>query len=227
MFLFVCLLGGCIPARENPKYLFSQGEYRLKSGNLRHKAYLIPETDKIKVFAITPLGTYDSGKSVEIFIADQAAVKERTPYSFTKWSFDVDVISIPLKFRPGVTGFPAQLNTSLNGGIFLGRRADVYKLSQKINALGAPVSTIQHYGVSLGIFSGIGSSVMNPSVTSNLITTEYDAVIIPVGLNILLGYNNLTFGIAVGLDQMLSEDRKYWIYRKKPWLGLTIGLNLN
>ena len=68
---------------------------------------------------------------------------------------------------------------------------------------------------------------MNPSVTENGILTEYDALVVPVGLNASVGVNNVTFGAALGIDQMLSRDRNLWIYRNRPWVGLTLGLNLN
>ena len=109
----------------------------------------------------------------------------------------------------------------------VGRRADIYRLRKSFDPLGIQTSSIQHYGVSFGAFTGLGSAVMNPSVTTNAIEREYDAVVIPAGLTALLGYNNLTFGIAVGIDHMLSPDRRLWIYKGKPWVGLTLGLNLN
>ena len=142
-------------------------------------------------------------------------------------SFDFDLISIPLKFRAPASGIPAQLNATVNGGLYTGRRTDYYRLSRRRNELGIDKTSVQHYGLSFGLFAGIGSAVMNPSVTNNQISTEYDALIIPIGVTVLAGYNNLTFGITGGFDQMLNNHRKYWIYNGKPWVGLAIGLNLN
>ena len=30
-----------------------------------------------------------------------------------------------------------------------------------------------------------------------------------------------------GIDHLMDKNRKLWIYRGQPWIGLTIGLNLN
>ena len=60
---------------------------------------------------------------------------------------------------------------------------------------------------------------MNASVTANAIEREYDAVVVPAGVTALFGYNNVTFGIATGVDHMFGPDRKHWIYKGKPWMG--------
>lgn len=222
----ILILVGCVPTKENPKYLFSDGTYNIRSGDLKGKAYLNIEGEKIKVYKRNHTGNYDTTKYFTISMGDtsHSGIKG---YSFTKTSFDFDFISIPLKFRPALSAFPAQLNATVNGGLFVGRRSDIYRLSRRKNELGIDKSSLQHYGFSFGAFTGIGSAVMNPSVTGNQIDVEYDAVVIPFGLTMLLGYNNLTFGIAGGFDHMLNNHRKYWIYNGKPWVGLTVGLNLN
>jgi hypothetical protein len=223
-FLFAFI--GCIPAKENPKYLFSKGAYNLRSKRMKEKVYLVPDETQIKVFNMREPGKFDTSKYFLISLADNLHDQAKE-YSFVKGSFDLDVISLPLKFRPSVAGFPAQLNTSLNGGIFLGRRSDIYMLKHRRNELGIYTASLQHYGLSFGVFTGIGSAAMNPWVSRNNIQSEYDAVVCPFGINTLFGLNNLTFGAAVGLDHMFSSDRKFWIYKNKPWLGLTVGLNLN
>lgn len=222
----ILMLAGCVPTKESSKYLFSDGTYNIRSGNLKGKAYLNVAETEIRIYKKNHTGNYDTTKYFIISLADTSHSNGKG-YSFTKASFDFDLISIPLKFRPAVSGFPAQLNATVNGGLFIGRRSDVYRLSRRKNALGIDNSSLQHYGFSFGAFTGIGSAVMNASVTGNQIETEYDAVVIPFGLTMLVGYNNLTFGVAAGLDHMLNNHRKYWIYNGKPWIGLAVGLNLN
>lgn len=222
----IVLLSGCVPLSENPKYLFSNGIYQVRTGKQKQSAYLRIDENVIRQYSIKKAREYDTAHYAVILIRDSMRSKP-VNYTFTKFSLDIDFISIPLKFRPAVSGFPAQLNATINGGLFVGRRADIYRLRKSFDPLGLPISSIQHYGVSFGAFTGLGSAVMNPSVTANGIEREYDAVVIPAGITGLLGYNNLTFGIATGVDHMLSRDRKLWIYKGKPWIGLTVGLNLN
>ena len=218
-------LSGCLPSKENPKYLFSSGSYKVHLAKQNRKAYLEIGEGRIKAFE-WDRGKFDTTRYSWIALTDTNMGVPRR-YNFIKYSFDLDVISIPLKFRPALSNFPAQLNTTVNGGVFIGRRADIYRLSHRRNELGRYSSSLQHFGFSLGLFTGIGSAVMNPSVTENGILTEYDALVVPVGLNASVGVNNVTFGAALGIDQMLSRDRNLWIYRNRPWVGLTLGLNLN
>ena len=68
---------------------------------------------------------------------------------------------------------------------------------------------------------------MNPSVTNNQITTEYDGLVSSKGLAGIIGINNFTIGLALGYDNLLDANKKKWIYQGKPWIGLAFGLNLN
>lgn len=226
LFITVILLSGCVPTKQNPKYLFTDGVYKMRSRTYNGKPYLRVGETEIKVYSRGKTGMFDTTDYATISLADTAHGANNV-YSFAKSSFDFDLISIPLKFRAPASGIPAQLNATVNGGLYIGRRTDYYRLSRRRNELGIDKTSVQHYGLSFGLFAGIGSAVMNPSVTNNQISTEYDALIVPIGVTVLAGYNNLTFGITGGFDQMLNNHRKYWIYKGKPWVGLAIGLNLN
>lgn len=222
----IILMSGCIPLSENPKYLFSSGIYYVRTEEQKQKAYLQIRENEIRQYSLKNDQVHDTAHYLSINIQDSLGGKP-VKYTFTKSSIDFDFISIPLKFRPAISDFPAQLNATINGGIYIGRRVDIYRLRKSITPLNIQTSSMQHFGFSFGAFTGLGSAAMNPSVTYNAIEREYDAVIIPAGLTALLGYNNFTFGIASGIDHMLSPDRHAWIYKGKPWIGLTIGLNLN
>jgi hypothetical protein len=68
---------------------------------------------------------------------------------------------------------------------------------------------------------------MNPWVTRDQITSEYDGIVWLNGIAGIVGFNNFTFGFAISIDHLLDHNHKVWIYQGKPWLGLTLGLNLN
>jgi len=59
------------------------------------------------------------------------------------------------------------------------------------------------------------------------VTSEYDGFLLMNGVAGLVAVNKLTFGLGLGIDHLLDKNKKYWIYNHKPWLGLTVGLNLN
>ncbi|MFY9310501.1 MAG: hypothetical protein WAQ28_15760 [Bacteroidia bacterium] len=70
--------------------------------------------------------------------------------AFNKSSLDIDFLTMPLKYRSQSTGVPPQLNTNLNGALYLGFRADRYKMKYVKNPLKKSVREINHYGFSVG-----------------------------------------------------------------------------
>lgn len=142
-------------------------------------------------------------------------------------SFDIDILTIPLKFRPSVSSFPSQLNNSLNGTVYVGYRNDTYSLSYDKNPIGILSQKITHYGISAGIITGIGTTAMNPFVTNNQIAIEYEGFVWSKGIAVIMGVDKFTFGIAAALDHLIDKNRSYWQYQGKPYVGLALGLNLN
>ena len=47
------------------------------------------------------------------------------------------------------------------------------------------------------------------------------------GIAGLIGVGEFTFGAALGFDNLLDKNRKAWIYQDKPWIGFTVGFNIN
>jgi hypothetical protein len=145
---------------------------------------------------------------------------------FLKRSFDVDVMTVPFKYRPGTAGLPRQLNTDFNGNAYIGYRFDRFRVRMKHT----PVGIRKHYdhkGVTLGVFGGLGSAAVNPSTTANQTTDDYNALILSRGVAAMIGVNNLTVGVGVGWDYVTDRDKDIWIYQNTSWFGLTVGLNLN
>jgi hypothetical protein len=131
------------------------------------------------------------------------------------------------KYRPSVKDFPNQLNASFSGAIYAGFRNDFYRFSYRSNDIGENRRKLNHLGVSFGLFSGIGSAAINPWVTQDQVPSEYDGLLFMNGLAGMIAIKKITFGLGLGVDHLLDKNNKYWIYHHKPWLGLTIGLNLN
>lgn len=148
-------------------------------------------------------------------------------YTFYKPSFDIDVLTIPFKYRPGTAGIPQQLNTSFQGALYIGGRRDVFRIKYKQTPLGNYRKRFNHLGYSVGVFSGLGSALINESVTAGIVTYEYDGLLLLNGVAGIVGVNNFTLGLAVGTDFLMDRNRREWIYQHKPWVGLVFGLNLN
>jgi hypothetical protein len=220
--------------RESPKYQFVDGVYRAEIPAIpSSRMYVEVEIDSIQVFPLIPTAkgvVIDSTKSVILLFPEQKAhntFHRRHEYSFHKPSFDIDLITIPIKYRPTAADFPRQLKSSFDGAIYIGYRHDNYKLLYRRTPLNIYERDISHFGYSFGLFTGLGSSDMYPWVMQDQITYEYDGVVWSKGVAGMVALNNFTVGLTVGTDWLLDRNRKFWIYQNRPWVGAAFGLNLN
>lgn len=231
LFLFIPLLFGCSVIRDSPKFGLASGYYHAKSfDSVSKKVYIENGTEAINIYP-----TKAGNDNLAIDTSQQAPIRlpqtvnGRTPgqHLFRQSSFDVDLLTIPVKYRFQQNGFPRQLTASFNGGLYFGYRTDVYAVAYKTSPLGYSIQHVTHYGFSFGGFTGIGATSMNPWVTDNQIATEYEGVVWPKGVTAIVAVNNFTAGLALGWDHLLNGDKKFWIYQNKPWVGLVVGLNIN
>lgn len=147
--------------------------------------------------------------------------------SLVKPSFDVDLITILFKYRPSEPSLPRQLNSDLSGAIYTGYRRDHFRIGYDKVPTGEYRRQVSHIGYSAGVFTGFGATLVNPWVTSDQISDEYEGVVFSAGVAGLVGVNQFTVGIALGWDRLLDRNRQHWIYQNKPWVGATVGINLN
>ena len=229
--IFIMLvLTSCSVLKNSPKYGFNEGYYksRIFHKKLKH-IYVVPGEDSIKVYTAKSLRKefVDTATSLKIAFPQNKKPSEFENYIFRKGSFDIDLLTIPFKYRPSVASFPRQLNASFNAAVYFGYRSDVYRLSYKQTPLRVFKRQITHYGYSIGMFTGIGTARIDPSVTNNGISYEYDGAVNLLGINAVIGVEKLSLGLAVGTDHLLDKNRKFWINHSKPWIGISFGLNLN
>lgn len=234
--LIICLLfciglSSCSVVKDSPKYQLADGYY--KSSVFKQKSkkvYVDNEEDVIRVYPLKKAGKIylsDTSTHTRLSFPQLKSDSLLKSNSFRQASFDIDFLTLPFKYRFPTQGFPRQFNTSLNGAVYMGYRTDIYKLKYKGNPLGQFIRKKSHYGFSLGAFTGLGGTAMNPWVTNNQISSEYDGVVWSKGIAGIIAIDNFTIGLAVGWDDLLDHNKKYWIYQNQPWLGLAFGLNLN
>jgi len=143
-----------------------------------------------------------------------------------RYTFDIDVLTVPFKIRPSVSGFPEQLNANFDAALYLGRRRDSYTI-QKTRKGGSQKTRMTGVGYGYGGFVGIGSVTMNPFVTNQRIDYEYDGFVINGGIAGIYDAKKFNLGIAIGSDFLVDKNRNTWIYQGKPWIGVLFGINLN
>ncbi len=227
--LYACLLvfASCVSVRESTKYNFSDGMYKSTNKSLGARHFRVDvEEDSIMIRPVIVSKTVVQMLPTVYY----PSMTDRKPSAIPvlrKNSFDFDFLTIPLKFRPALSGIPPQLNTTLNGAVYMGYRTDIFKIFYKDGGARGYERKMTHYGLSFGGFTGIGSTPMNPTVTLDRITIEYDGVVWSKGIAAILGIDRLTIGLVLGFDTLLDSNNSFWVYSGKPWVGLGFGLNLN
>lgn len=151
------------------------------------------------------------------------SVKKLKLYRYT---FDIDVLTVPFKVRPSVSGFPEQLNANFDAALYFGRRRDSYAID-KAKKGRSEKTRITGVGYGYGGFLGIGSVTMNPFVTNQQIDYEYDGFVLNGGFAGIYDAKKFNLGIAIGADFLVDKNRSNWIYQGKPWFGILFGINLN
>lgn len=227
--LAAILCSGCGILSTSSKYELKDGIYR-SDGFGGNRVYVSIADDSIIVFPINNVDAAISADTAQSLSYRQAHDKEETippKVRIYKSSLDMDVLTMPFKYRPSVSNFPNQLNTSFNGAFYTGYRTDRYSLSYSQMPLGNYKRMERHYGYSIGAFTGVGATPMNPWVTLYNIDSEYDGFIWLNGIAAIIAIQNLSFGIGAGADLLLDRNRNVWIYHGKPWISAAIGLNLN
>lgn len=231
--LYLLFIAALLPACsffKGPKYQLADGYYRTKLfSSDSQKVYVLNiPNDTLEVIAVKKSGKeFVNNTGMKRFSYPSTTTKPIKRTRFVKGTVDVDLLTIPFKLRPAVSGFPRQFTTSLNGALYLGYRTDNYSLFYKKTPMGVYRRTISHFGFSGGIFGGLGSTQMNPWVTNYNINIEYEGLVFSKGIAAIVGIENYTIGICLGFDSLLDSNRKYWYFQQKPWVGLGFGVNIN
>jgi len=213
--IFCILFLSCATLKKLPEANLKSDYYYLhqqERGNT--KVYVNVVADSIRIITDQP----NQKDTASIVPSDGQLLFSR--------SFDIDVMTVPFKYRPATQNLPRQLVVDFNGSLFFGYRIDQYKLVFTRTPVGM-VKKVRHRAITFGAFGGLGTTPVTPWTTNNGTTDEYTGFILNRGISLMGGVNNLTVGIGVGWDYLTDRDKEFWIYQNKPWYGLTLSLNLN
>lgn len=149
--------------------------------------------------------------------------------AFSVWDshFDVDAITIPFKyrFRQGAT-LPGGFVSNANVGLYAGWRVDVltHRIMYTQNTCLSELTSVA-YG--FGVFSTVNPVTVNPWNTDYRLDVEYDGLGVNYGIAAIAAYQQMTVGLLLGFEMLLDENARYWVFHHKPWIGVSLGLNLN
>ncbi len=134
-------------------------------------------------------------------------------------------ITIPLKVRFAQGDVPYTASGSINIGFAVG-----WKFTHHV------YKNFHHRGTNLYLNSKTNSFSFTPGIffgptiieldreNSNLIN-DRDILGITGGGMIVFGINRFNIGVAVGVDHVIGNQNKSWIYSGVPWVGATIALD--
>jgi hypothetical protein len=219
------LFCSCKLVEQSSLHGFESGHYLWRHGKESAEKVYADVTEKgVEVY---PMRSFQAGRpSASIPLSGMVtdcAISE----SFVKKSLDIDITTIPLKYRSAVHGKPPQMQVDFNAAIYAGWRHDTYHISSPRDPLGRCKVDVRARGFDVGLFAGPGTTTIGPFSTRDAVTREYNGFILQYGVAGFVESNVASFGIAVGFGHLFGPDRSTWIYDRKPWIGVIFGFALN
>jgi len=140
-------------------------------------------------------------------------------------------ITIPFKFRGEFAdSIPATIGTSFNAGFAFGGKWTVHKYGAYYKEIDGQYS---YLSTKKKAFSLTGGGFLGPTVialendknVTEIIDVDHSELGLTAGLFGVAGAGKFNLGLAVGWDMAVGRDGDKWIYDRKPWLGLVLGLD--
>lgn len=227
--LCLLLMSGCVSLGKISRHDFDSGFYKLKVPGLKSShVYTEVADDSVIVYPVVnegkkefPNTSLGKGLKTSRVKPDNYFFKS----TFISNSLDVDLTSIIFKSRHSRDDVPNQFSADLDIALYLGFRKDFYKIVAPVQTFNQGNSKIRQIGFDLGLFAGIGSTPVNPTVTNNKVPQIYDAMIFQKGIAGFISINRMSVGLALGYDNLFDKNKSFWIYNQKPYLGLIISIS--
>jgi hypothetical protein len=220
------MLSACSSLRKASSHDFDSGPYSFQSGKQSPQPVYADITEEQVDLYHRVKGQIDRNRFITIPLRLSDTLPAE-PVRLRKSSLDIDITTILLKYRPGVSGLQPQLTTDFNLAMYAGWRRDIYTIRHRTDPLGRTVRNLSSWGYDLGLFAGPGSTAITPFTTANRRNEEYSAMIIQTGLAAFIESSAVSFGLGIGVDHLMNADREVWIYRDKPWIGFFVGVAIN
>lgn len=220
------LLCACSTIEKSSRHGFASGYYghRSEKKGPEEKVYLDVTDEKVTVYSLE--GEKPGQATVTLPLREADSLYQPSS-CFSKKSLDIDITTVLFKYRPRSGDLPEQLSAELNVAVYAGWRRDYYAIKASRDLLGRSQYRVVSRGFDFGILAGTGTTLVSPSTTRNAISTEYNGMILELGLAAFAETSFASFGLAAGFDHLVSPDRSVWIYNQKPWVGFVVGVAIN
>ena len=221
-------LAGCTPLEKISRHDFDSGYYIQKSsGNKPENIYLNLKDDTITIYDVRGKGRKkepDLASARFIGISEIGSGTLLYKNTFIRKSVDFDLSTVALKYRPETATVPNQLSYNVNALIYTGLRRDFFVVRTHTSPIKKHSTSIRQVGIDAGFLAGIGITPVNPTVTGNIISQEYDGFFFQKGIGVFFTLERLSLGLSAGFDNLIDKNSKIWIYDQRPWFGVVLGL---
>ena len=149
--------------------------------------------------------------------------KYNKSFKYTEFKLGLQALTIPLKFRAALddgTFFPAQVETGTNIGFAPTLK---YNINPTEKTLG---KSENKYSISTGILLNIGATSLKKDSNAPGLQSDRKAGMLSYGTFLMLGFNNINIGYAIGADAVMGEGSDNWKYQNRLWQGVIIGLDI-
>lgn len=192
---------------EEERFDFNTEKFNLVSGKLDDSESIKSQ----KLSESTEENTIDVTE--RFFLIEQNTILLNSiKYEFKKYEFVFGTITYLARIRPTTKGISGNWSTDLNLGI-------AYGIKKNLN---------NNWGVALLGGLSISKIKIDSLSTQPSINETIEKVSLSPTVNFLLNYKNFYIGLGVGFDWINhdTEESKRWVYNKKSFYAIGIGINL-
>ncbi|HLO82174.1 MAG TPA: hypothetical protein VK166_14510 [Chitinophagaceae bacterium] len=225
--IMILVFTGCGTLQKATMHGLSDGYYKLSlPGRPAEKVYAVVTEDSITTYGVVGKDSLSKDPGAILWLNPNPEHAATTNFLLQKSGMDFDITTVLFKYRFKTQALPPQLNANLNLAGYVGYKKEYFRFRDLTKPDKQHKTDLNHYTIDAGIFTGFGSTPINPSTTAGHLQTEYDGFIWQNGAAVFVGWGIFTFGIGLGFDTLLDSNRSNWIYNGKPWTGIIIGLTL-
>jgi hypothetical protein len=226
--ILILFFSSCGTLQKATMHGLSDGYYKLSlPGKTAGKVYGAVNEDSIITYRVAGKDSLELGSPTILRLRPSPEHPVTTNFLLSNAGIDFDITTVLFKYRFKTEALPAQMNANLNLAGYVGYKKEFFRFKDVTKPDKLHKSDLNYYTIDAGIFTGFGSTPLNPSTTAGHIQTEYEGFIWQNGVAVFFGWGIFSFGVGLGFDSLLDPNRNVWIYNGKPWTGLLIGLTLS
>ena len=134
-------------------------------------------------------------------------------------------LTLPIKVRFAQKKQPYSADGSINLGFAFGWKFthSIYKNYYQKKGMVFMKQQTKSFSITPGVFAG--PTVLEITTLNSNATDDRKVLGLTYGAMVAFGVNRFNFGLASGIDYIVQNKSKNWIYNGKPWIGVTIAID--